>query len=192
VTRGYSLIELLVAFSILVIIVGAAVPLAHTSIDRSRASGAARYVAGRMAVARLEAVKRSAFVAIRFVNRSDGYTLRTYVDGNRNGVLTREIAQGIDRPISLEEALDHHFPGVTFGIHPTVTSLDPGETFDTSDPIQIGRSSLLSFNPNGSVTAGTVFIRGTRANQFAVRVLGTTGRTRILAFNFQDGKWRTL
>ena len=179
------------AMTILVMMAGIAVPLTHASVERSRTSAAASYISSRIALARLEAVKRSTFVAIQFVGKADGYWFRTYIDGNRNGVLTRDITRGVDSPISIEETLDRQFPGVTFGIGPNVTNVDPGEVFDTSNPIQIGHSTLMSFNPNGSATAGTVYIRGQHANQFAVRVLGATGRTRILHFNFQDGQWRT-
>ena len=174
--------------TLLVIVGGAAIPLAYGSVDRSRAAGAASYVAGRMATARFEAVKRSAHVAIRFVAQPDGYWLQTYVDGNRNGVLTRDIASGIDLPITANERLDYHFSGVEFGIQPFVTGIDPGP-FNTNDPVQIGSSTLLSFNPTGSSTSGTLFIRGLRGTQFAVRVLGATGRTRIFEFNFGARTW---
>ena len=187
-SKGYSLLELLMAMAIIVIVGGAAIPLAHSSVDRTRAAGAARYVAGRMAMARFEAVRRSAHVAIRFVQQPDGYWLQTFVDGNRNGVRTTDIAKGVDTPITANEQLQHHFSGVQFGIHPGVTGITPGP-FDTADPIQIGSSTLLSFSPNGSSSSGTVFLHGLRGNQFAVRVLGATGRTRVLEFSFSTGTW---
>lgn len=187
-SKGYSLLEVLMAITVMVIVGGAAIPLAHSSVDRSRAIGAARYVAGRMAMARFEAVRRSAYVAIRFIEQEDAYWLQAYVDGNRNGVLTRDIARGIDLPITANERLDYHFSGVQFGIQPDVAGIDPG-AFNAADPIQIGSSTLLSFSPNGSSTSGTVFLHGLRGNQFAVRVLGATGRTRILEFNFGSGLW---
>ena len=190
-TPGYTLIELMATTSILTIMLAAAVPLAHSTIDRSRTAGAATYISARIATARMEAVKRSAFVAIQFVRKPDGYWIATYVDGNRNGVLARDIDSGIDFPISTEMRLDQQFPGVEFGIHPAVTAFEPTESMNYSDPIQIGRSTLLSFNPNGSSTAGTLYIRGRQANQYAVRVLGITARWRIFHFDFQDGKWRT-
>ena len=189
-SKGYSLLEVLMAMTIMVIVGGAAIPLTHGSVDRSRAAAAARYVAGRMAMARFEAVRRSAHVAIRFIERADGYWLQAFADGNRNGVLTGDISSGVDSPITIDERLDYHFSGVRFGIRANVTGIDPGP-FNAADPIQIGSSTLLSFNPNGSSTSGTVFLHGLRGNQFAVRILGATGRTRILEFNFGTGAWLT-
>jgi prepilin-type N-terminal cleavage/methylation domain-containing protein len=190
-SRGYTLSELMTAMAIFVVISGAAVSFAASMVDRSRTSAAAWYMSSRIALARMEAVKRSTFVAIQFVRRPDGYWFRTYFDGNHNGVQSRDIANGIDQPITPDVRLDQQFTGVTFGIYPDVTAIDHGDTLDVSDPIQIGSSTLMSFNPNGSSTAGTLYIRGPRANQFAVRVLGTTARSRILRFTFQDGIWRT-
>ena len=189
-SKGYSLLEALMAMTIMVIVGGAAIPLAHNSVDRSRAAAAARYVAGRMAMARFEAVRRSAHVAIRFIEDVDGYCIQAFADGNRNGVLTHDIARGVDLPITASERIDSHFSGVRFGIQPNVTGIDPGP-FNAADPIQIGSSTLLSFNPNGSSTSGTVFLHGLRGNQFAVRVLGVTGRTRVFEFNFGTGTWLT-
>jgi hypothetical protein len=143
-----------------------------------------------MASARFEAVRRSAYVAIQFVQRSDGFWLRSFVDGNRNGVLSGDITRGIDTPITTDERLDHHFSGITFGILPNVTGLDPGQPFNTADPVQIGSSTLLSFSPLGSSTSGTLFIRGQRGTQFAVRVLGATGRTRTFEFYFGESRWQ--
>jgi prepilin-type N-terminal cleavage/methylation domain-containing protein len=189
--RGYSLIEALAVVTLIAILAAAAVPLAHNSLDRSRTAGAASYVASRLMLARFEAVKRSTFVAVQFVQKPDGYWFRTYADGNGNGVLARDISRGVDPPIGADERLDRQFPGVTFGICPGVTPVVPGEPFDAGDPIQIGQSTLMSFNPNGSSTAGTIYIRGLRASQFAVRVLGVTARSRLFHFDFADGKWRT-
>jgi prepilin-type N-terminal cleavage/methylation domain-containing protein len=187
-SQGYSLLEVLMAITVMVIVAGTAIPLAHASVDRARAVGAASYVAGRLATARLEAVRRSAYVAIRFIEQPDGYWLQTFVDGNRNGVLTRDITTGIDTAITSNERIDYHFTGVTFGIQQNVTGIDPGP-FNANDPIQIGGSTLLSFSPTGSCTSGTLFIRGLQNHQFAVRLLGATGRTRVLEFNFATTTW---
>jgi prepilin-type N-terminal cleavage/methylation domain-containing protein len=189
--RGYSLIEVLAVVTLAAILAAAAVPLAHNTLDRSRTAGAASYVASRLMLARLEAVKRSTFVAVQFVLKPDGYWFRTYADGNGNGVLARDISRGVDPPIGSDERLDRQFPGVMFGICPGVTPVVPGDPFDLTDPIQIGPSTVMSFSPDGSSTAGTLYIRGLLDSQFAVRVLGVTARARIFHFDFGDGKWRT-
>jgi Tfp pilus assembly protein FimT len=157
-----------------------AIPQASTLIDRARATAGARYLAGRMALARAEAVSRSTSVALRFEDGPDGIAFSVYLDGNRNGVLTRDIDAGVDRPLDRAVRLWELFPGVTIGVTPAT-----GE----SDPVQVGASNLLSFTPAGTATAGTVYIRGRDGSQLAVRVLGATGRTRVLRFDPRRAAW---
>jgi hypothetical protein len=190
-SKGISLLEALMATSLVLIIGGAAVPLAHGGIEHSRVVGAAGYVSGRLAAARMEAVRRSAHVAIRFLQTDAGYALQSFVDGNDNGVLSRDIATGADPAISSEERLDYHFSGIAFCILPTVSAIDRDQPFDSGDPIQIGPTSLVSFNPAGSSTSGTLFVCRANGNQFAVRILGITGRSRVLRFDFGDRQWHT-
>ena len=177
------------AMTLMVIVGGAAIPLAHSSVDRSRAAGAASYVAGRMALARFEAVRRSAYVAIRFVAQPDGYWLQTYVDGNRNGVLTRDIALGIDPPDHGRRAPRLSLLGsrVRYSAQRDAASIRARSTRATRFKSAARRCSASA--RQGRRTSGTLFIRGLRGNQFAVRVLGATGRTRILEFNFGARTW---
>ena len=121
-------------------------------IDRSRAAGAAGYVAGRVTVGSIRAVRRSVHVAIRFLAQSDGYSLQTYVDGNRNGVRTSDIVSGIDVPITAIERLVITSAASNWhsrGRH----RIDPGPSIR---PTRFkSQSALLSFNPTGSSTSGT-------------------------------------
>ncbi len=138
-----------------------------------------------MALARFEAVRRSAHVAIRFVPQPEGYWLQTYVDGNRQWRAHEQTSRlGVDRPITAGERLDYHFSGSRVRYSAECDRHRSGSVQHEADPIQIGSSTLLSFSPMGSSTSGTLFIHGLRGHQFAVRVLGATGRTRILEFNF--------
>ena len=43
-------------------------------------------------------------------------------------------------------------------------------------------------SPDGSATSGTLYVQGRRA-QYAVRVLGATGRTRVLVYNPGMRQW---
>jgi type II secretory pathway pseudopilin PulG len=187
--RGFSLLELLVVAQLIIILSTIAVSFVTSRLDRSRTVGAAWYVSGRLGLARMEAARRSAYVAVQFAEGNGGYTFATYVDGNRNGVRSRDIALGVDRRLGPGMRLDEQFPGVSFGICEGVAGVDPGDSLEGGDPIRIGQSSLLSFSPDGSATAGTIYIRGQGTSQYAVRVLGATGRTRVLRFDFQNNRW---
>src|SRR5262249_28482897 len=96
---GFTLIELLFASTLLVTMGGIAVPPLVRALDDYRAIGGARAIAAALQRARMEAVHRSAEVAVRFTATEHGYQFAAYADGNGNGVLSRDIAAGIDQPL---------------------------------------------------------------------------------------------
>jgi Tfp pilus assembly protein FimT len=176
---GYSLIDLLFATALIAILSAIAVPQSLAGVDRARAASAARYLASRMAVARSQAVMRSTHVALRFEGQPPGITFRTFADGNRNGVLATDIAAGLDAPLDTAVLLADLYSGVAIAVEG-----DAG-----SDPVRLGASNLLSFTPLGTATSGSVFVRGRDGSQFAIRVLGATGRARVERFIVRSRTW---
>jgi Tfp pilus assembly protein FimT len=160
--------------------VSVAVPQTLATIDRSRGLIAAKYLGSRLALARTLAVTRRVSIGLRFVEGPSGISFEVYQDGNRNGVRTADIQRQVDRPIEPPARLDELFPGVEIGL----ASGTPG-----SDPVALGRSNILSFSPAGTATSGTVYVRGRDGTQWAVRVLGATGRTRVLKYDPRTGEW---
>jgi type II secretory pathway pseudopilin PulG len=191
-SRGYSLLELVFVSGIAVTLSGIAVPPLLTAMDDVRAAGATRYISARFQRARIEAVLRSAEVALQFTQSPSGYAYAVYVDGNRNGLLTREIQRGIDRLIGAPERLSDQFPGVDFGAIPGLPPVDPGGTAPGSDPIRLGAGSFASFSAKGTSSTGTVYIRSQRDAQYAVRIFGETGKTRMLKFDRRARQWIPL
>ncbi len=184
------MLELTFAVSAAMVIAAAAAPRLLASADEIRAAGAARYVATRLHGARLAAVSRSAAVGWQFVGSpTGGYTFAPYQDGNGNGIRSREIQDGIDPQVGPAERLPNQFPGVEFGALPGLPPVEPGGTAPGNDPIRLGTGSILTFTPTGTATAGTLYILGRNRRQYAVRVLGETGRTRVLRFNPTTGRW---
>jgi hypothetical protein len=112
-----------------------------------------------------------------------------YADGNRNGVRSADIDGGIDRPIRTAERVEQQCPGVTFALDDLARSVD-GESPAEASAIQLGRSRMVSFSPFGTSSSGTVYLRGRGHRQFAVRVLGPTGRIRTLEYNFSTASWQ--
>jgi hypothetical protein len=185
---GYSVLELMFVSALMVTLGGIAVPQTLAALDEFRAAGAARYISARLYRARMEAVMRSAPVAIQFSQTPAGYRYSVFRDGNGNGVLTSDIRSGIDSPVGMAESLRDHFKGIDFGVLPGLPSIDPGGTPPGDDPIRLGAGSLLTFTAHGSSSTGTLYIRG-RDAQYAVRVFGDTGKSRILKFHHRTRRW---
>jgi type II secretory pathway pseudopilin PulG len=194
--RGMSVLELLAAVGVVGIASGIAFASFAPAASATREAGAARAFAMRVRQTRLEAIQRSAGVALHFDTSSAAPSFRAYVDGNGNGVRTREIASGIDPPLGPVAALDDALGGVRFARAPDIPAVgddDDGAASedgadDPGDAIRLGAAGLLSFAPMGSGTSGTIYLRGA-TRQFAVRIYGPTGRVRLLEFERSMRVW---
>lgn len=165
-----------------------ALPQGLRALDDFRTRSAARYLAQRAIDARFAAIKRSTVTGLRFEAASPDYRITSVVDGNGNGLRTIDIQRGIDRTLTPPERLDMHFSGVAFGILNGVPDAD-GQPAAGSDGVRFGASKLLSMNPDGTASSGTLYLHGRDRTQYAVRVLGATGRVRVLKFDFVKGRW---
>jgi len=176
-SRGYTLIEVVFATGLVAVLAAAAIPQLTAGVERSRTAGAARYLASRLAFARAQAVARSANVAL-LLSAADGtFIVGTYADNNADGVRTRDIEAGIDTSIDVPVHLSNLFPHVALFLNdPAVTS-----TFDSS--------ALMSFSPLGTASSRTLYLLGADRSEYAVRVLGATGRTRVLRLVASSGAW---
>ena len=158
------------------------VAIAHvlSAVDHSRGYAAARYLAGRLGLARTQAVARGAAIGLRFDQEPRGYTFSVFQDGNGNGIRTADIQAGIDPMLEAATNLFERFPGVDIGLAANAAA---------PDPVQLGRTNLLTFTPIGTATSGTIYIRDQQGSQWAVRVLGATGRTRVLRYEPRTKAW---
>ena len=180
------------AMALSVTLGAAAVPEFLTALDDTRASGAAHYISGRLQRARMEAVMRSAMVGIQFSETTDGYRYAAYLDGNGNGVLNRDIQRGLDRVLTPSERLSDQFQGVEFGAIPGLPPVDSGAAMPGGDPIRLGSGNVATFSALGTASSGTVYIRSRRDAQYAVRIFGETGKTRMLKFESRTRQWKQL
>jgi Tfp pilus assembly protein FimT len=163
--RGTTLVELLFALGLFLVLSAMTVPQLLVGIDRARARAAARFVAARLALARSQAVARSATVALRFTAEQGVLSFVVYADGNGNGVRAAEIASGQDAVLDGPVSVSRVFPGVTV------------------ESVSFGASGIVSFTPAGTATPGSIYLRGRDGVEYAVRVFGATGRTRVLRYD---------
>jgi prepilin-type N-terminal cleavage/methylation domain-containing protein len=181
-TPGFTILELLFALAIAGTLTTIAVPQGLRALDDFRTRAAARYLAQRLGDARLSAIKRALAHGLRFEAGIPDYRITTVVDGNGNGLRTSEIQRGVDRTLTQPEALSTHFQDVVFGILGGVPDVD-GQPANGADGVRVGTSKLLAMNPDGTSSSGTLYVHGRERAQYAVRVLGVTGRVRVLKYD---------
>jgi type II secretory pathway pseudopilin PulG len=186
---GYSLIELLFVMAAAATAGSIAIPPLLSALDDYRTAGAVRYISTRIQRTRMEAVTRSTSVAMQFVQAGTGFSYRTFIDGNGDGVRTQDINNGVDRPLGAIERIPDNFSGVDFRVLPGLPAVDSSVLPPGTDPIKLGSSNLLSYSPIGTSSSGSVYICGRSNTQYVIRVLGDTGRTRILRFDARTRQW---
>ena len=188
--EGMSLIEVMVGCGLLSVLTGMTLPIVLTTRDDWSVRAAARYVASQAMLARAEAVRRGAAVGLRFESIADGYRFGSYVDGDGDGIRTTDIEEGMDVEFRPAERLADHFPSVVFALEPGLPPVDSGRPVGVAfDPIRLGPSDILTYTPFGTATSGSLYLKGRTGQQYAVRILGTTGRLRVLRFDAEAGVW---
>jgi prepilin-type N-terminal cleavage/methylation domain-containing protein len=187
-SAGLTLIELMLTLAIGATVTGIAIPLANDAIDEIRTASAARYIATRIGSVRLDAVRHSQATALRFEVADGGeYRFTPMADGNGNGVRSTEIRDGTDQAVGPPERLCEKFAGVSFGLMAEAPDAD-GQWGTGEEGVRIGSARILTMSSDGTATSGTLYIRG-RRSQYAVRILGVTGRTRVLHYQPQTRTW---
>ncbi len=188
--HGVALVDVIVATTISVVVSAAAIPVVAGAMDHERARVGGEYLMGQIKRTQLEALRRGACVALRFTETDDGYAWQMFADGNGNGVLSADIESGVDPPIGTGDRLGDHARGVDLRLNQRVPDMGGGAALEAySNPLRIGRSTLLSFSPEGAATSGTLYVAAARGPQFAVRVMGATGRARLLRFDAGAAAW---
>lgn len=175
---GYSLLELIVALGVLLLMGSVALPNIIGYRQEVALVGAAQGFKAEFMRARSTATTKNTQTAIRFETDAEGRTVySTYIDGNFNGVLSTDIAVGVDRRIAGPFRLDAGQSGVDVGVLPNAPSPDGGRL--GSEPIRFGSARMVSFSPLGTGTPGTFYLR-TKSSMAGVRVTGGSARVRIL------------
>ena len=188
--RGAALIDVVFAVGLVAVLSGIAIPAMQSAREYGAARSGARYLAGRLQQARMESLKRNVAVAVRF-DPDDASRLAVYGDGDGDGVLQSDIELGVDWLITPAARLTDYLGPITLRINQDVPEPETGTPLTAgADPVRIGHSPLLSFSPLGTATSGTLYVAGPAGPQMAIRILGSTGRMRVLRFDTAARQWR--
>jgi hypothetical protein len=186
-SAGFAMLDVLFALALGTTLVALAVPGTRDSVDELRTRMAARYLASRLSAARIEAVARSTCIGLRFTPLSHDYGFVPYADGNGNGIRSSDISSGIDAPLGAAESLRDKFPDVQLELMNGYPDAD-GQPGTGADGVRVGSARIATMSPDGTATPGTLYLHG-RRSQFAVRILGATGRVRMLRYERATGTW---
>ena len=177
---------LLMTVAIAATLAAISVPMLGNSLEHSRLRGAAFHMSARLYLVRSQAVRRHAYVALRFKTVGGAVQYQTFGDGDGDGVKSADITSGRDVPLDRPEAIGETHPGIEFGFVAGCPLIDGSPA--SGNPVRIGTSGLLSYSPGGESTTGTLYIRS-RSEAYAIVMLGATGRTRLLHCSPTNGQW---
>jgi hypothetical protein len=188
--RGAALLDLVFACGLLVVMAAIAIPSLQAARERDSARLAARHLATKLTLLRVDAIRRNRAVAVRF-DPDDLGRIAVYADGDGDGVLQQDIDAFIDTPLEASSHIAEIFAPVSLAIPFTMPAPDgDGLVLAGSDPVRLGSSAFLSFSPLGSATSGTIYLAGRGGVPACVRVFGATARVRVLWFDRTSGTWR--
>ena len=182
--NGFTLVEMLVALAVLGALLALSVPGLLTMTRKLRVEMAAHELMSLLRQARLRAIREGTNVGLKFLLDEPGrvaYAL--YRDGDGDGVLSRDIASGVDPPLGPIRELAHLGAHVRFGFPAGVAPRDPGDPrrrMDRlDDPIRLNRSNMASFGPLGTSTPGSLYLTDGSVHLAVVRIFGRTGKVKI-------------
>ena len=184
---GVSVVELLAVVGVVAVMASIAAPLTATAVDAGRVRQATAFVSSRFRLARVEAVNRSAHVGVVFDFVAGRWRLRLCRDATGNGLRRTEIASGADPCFDGPHEFAAMFPGVDIAVDGSLVG--PAGEPGNADPVRFGTPDLASFAPTGGCTAGSLFLRSIRGQQYAIRIAGVNGRLRVFRFDTGAGTW---
>ncbi len=194
-SRGFQLVEMLVCLAVFGLLVTlAAAPLVRLSAA-TRVRAAAGEMAGVLRTAKSYAIAHGANTGVKFRTLPDHSVLWTlYRDGDGDGVLSADIASGVDAAVSPEQRLAEFGNSVRFGFPPGAAPRDPSnprQRMDRlDDPLRFNRSDIASFDPLGGATPGSAYLTDGQTQLAAVRVLAMTGKVRVIVYDRRSETWQ--
>jgi prepilin-type N-terminal cleavage/methylation domain-containing protein len=188
-SRGASLPEVLIVLA-LVGMVSSAAWQALSDWRVARASReAARGMAADLRQVAQDARRQRRSLAIEF-DLQEPAQWRVLADGNGNGVTSADVTSGVDAPQS-GWRLVFREGRARLAVTRDLPSADGTSTVIAgSAPVQLGAMTRVVFTPRGTATAASVYVTGEGDRAYAIRVLGSTQRIRLLCLSRAD-TWET-
>ena len=184
---GYSMVEMLIVATLVMTLAAMVTPVTSATIDASRVRQAAGFASSRVRFTRQQAVYGNRSFAMAFDMVGGRWTFKVCSDGNHNGIRRVDVSAGIDPCVEGPHDIEALFKGTRVAVDPTIPG--PGGEPGSPDPVRFGQSNLFSCSIAGSCTAGSLYLQSPKGIQYAIRVSGISGRTRVLRYDRATSRW---
>jgi len=170
------------------------VPTAAAMAIDARISAGAREIAAILQAQRWEAVAANETRGLYFVRDARGWQWFDVRDGNGNGLRTAEVRAGVDPTVRGPFRLEQRVAGIRLGFPPTarLPAVPPrtGSLANVVDPVQFGRSDLISFSALGTSSSGTLYVTDGRHALRAIVLFGPSARLRVWRLDTRENRWK--
>jgi prepilin-type N-terminal cleavage/methylation domain-containing protein len=192
--RGFQLVELVVVLAVLAIGAFVLVPPLMSLSARLRVDLAAHELAATLREARWLAQRHGTHVAVKFFPQRGRVAFACYRDGDGDGVRNADINSGVDPQLTPPRLLAHWRGRLGFGFPPGRPPRDPADPARRlgrlTDPIRFNDSDLASFSALGTSTPGSLYVTDGRRELAVVRLLGLTGKVRVMRWDPDADAWK--
>ena len=189
---GHSLLELLIVIAIIGLLVGIAFPAFSTYRRRNSMIAAAHELEATLRFVRSRAISRSTYAGIKFTGSGNKWTITVYDDGDGDGIRNDDIRNLIETIVGHPKPLMPQLQVARIGLLPFAIKDPDGDPLPPSkSPVQFGTADICSFSPIGAGTPGSIYVTDDVGGLYCIRVLGASGRVRILRYDANRKKWET-
>jgi len=187
---GYTLLEILATTAIIALLALIALPAFGTYRRHASVQAAAAETMTTLRNVRAQAIAGARHIGVKFVQSGAAWSYALYEDGDGDGIRNDDIVSGVDRRLTPNQPLMPQLHVARIGLLPTAMRDPDGDPLlPTASPVAFGRSTICSFSPIGSATAGSIYLVDDTGELYCVRVFGATGRVHFLRYNGGSRRW---
>lgn len=188
--HGHTLLELLIALAIIGLLACITMPAFANYRRRNSVIAAARELEATLRFVRSRAITRSAHTGIKFTGGGSRWSFAVYDDGDGDGIRNDDIRKGIDLLVGRPQPLMPQLHVARIGLLPYAIKDPDGDPLPpTKAPVAFNNSTICSFSPLGSGTPGSIYVTDDAGELYCLRVLGSSGRVRVMHYAASRRVW---
>jgi hypothetical protein len=192
--RGVGLLQTLIVVAVLGLILGISLPAVSGAVRSARMRAAAFEMVSSLRWVRHRAIAEAKTLGLVFRRDGEEYDYSLHMDGDGDGLLTRDVRRGVDPLLEGPDRLSRRYEGVRPGFPPVsrVRRIPPARGFlrDLGDPVRFGNTEIVSCSATGRCSSGTLYLTDGQDRLWAIVLYGVTGRMRVYRYDAEAERWR--